>query len=82
MQPRTRIIDLFATFAILEDDRFRRWLDEPRLQRNMQQQLTKLSDLDERGWAIYWHQAYPKHPLAQSHLTAYLGLAEKVREWH
>ncbi len=72
MQPRTRIIDLFATFARLEDDRFERWLDDPRLQRSMQQQLTQLSGIDERGWAIYWHQAYPEHPLAQSHLTAYL----------
>ena len=52
MQPRTRIIDLFATFAILEDDRFRRWLEDPRLQRNMQQQLTKLSGIDERGGSI------------------------------
>jgi RNA polymerase sigma factor (sigma-70 family) len=74
MQPRDRLIDLFSTFALLEDDRFRRWIDDPRLQRSMQRQLTNpvKSPTEEREWAIYWHLAYPKHPLAQSHLTAYL----------
>jgi RNA polymerase sigma factor (sigma-70 family) len=74
MQPRDRLIDLFSTFALLEDDRFRRWIDDPRLQRSMQRQLSNPVDspTEERGWAIYWHLAYPKHPLAQSHLTAYL----------
>jgi RNA polymerase sigma factor (sigma-70 family) len=40
----------------------------------MQRQLTNpiAAPTEERGWAIYWHLAYPKHPLAQSHLTAYL----------
>ena len=75
MHPRDRLIDLFSTFALLEDDRFRRWIDNPRLRRSMQRQLTNNpaeSPTEERGWAVYWHLAYPKHPLAQSHLTAYL----------
>jgi RNA polymerase sigma factor (sigma-70 family) len=72
MQPRDRILDLFTTFAILEDDRFRQWIAEPRLQRSMQQQLTTQTIVDERVWAIYWHREYQQHPLAQSHLTAYL----------
>lgn len=38
----------------------------------MRQQLTTQPDVDEREWAIYWHRAYQEHPLAQSHLTAYL----------
>jgi RNA polymerase sigma factor (sigma-70 family) len=38
----------------------------------MQRQLATQTDIDERVWAIYWHRAYPQHPLAQSHLTAYL----------
>jgi RNA polymerase sigma factor (sigma-70 family) len=73
MRPRDRLIDQFSTFALLEDDRFRRWIDEPKLERSMQQQLTKASQPtidDDRVWAIYWYRL--THPLAQSHLTAYL----------
>lgn len=40
MRPRDRLIDLFSTFARLEDDRFRQWIGDPRLQRSMERQLT------------------------------------------
>ena len=74
MYPRNSSIDLFSTFARLEDDRFRQWIVDPRLQRSMQQQLTNTAKpaTDERVWAIYWHQQWLKHPLAPFHLTAYL----------
>lgn len=75
MRPRDRLIDLFSTFARLEDDRFRQWIGDPRLQRSMERQLTNAipaSSADERLWGVYWHQQHTNHPLAQSHLTAYL----------
>jgi RNA polymerase sigma factor (sigma-70 family) len=74
MRPRDRLIEQFSTFALLEDDRFCRWIDDPRLQRSMKQQLanTDLTTVDERRWAAHWHRQYTKNPLAQSHLTAYL----------
>jgi RNA polymerase sigma factor (sigma-70 family) len=74
MRSRDRLIEQFSTFALLEDDRFCRWIDDPRLQRSMKQQVanTTQPDVDERRWAAHWHRQYTKHPLAQSHLTAYL----------
>jgi RNA polymerase sigma factor (sigma-70 family) len=74
MRPRDRLIDLFSTFALLEDDRFHRWIDDPRLQRSMKQQLANTSQpaADDRVWAAHWHRQHQQHPLAQSHLTAYL----------
>jgi hypothetical protein len=75
MRPRDRLIDLFSTFARLEDDRFRQWIGDPRLQRSMERQLTNAvptTSADERLWGVYWHQQHTNHPLAQSHLTAYL----------
>jgi RNA polymerase sigma factor (sigma-70 family) len=74
MYPRDRLIDLFSTFAILDDDRFRQWVSDPKLQRNMQRHLTDTSkpDTTDKVWAIYWHQNRAKHPLAQIHLAAYL----------
>jgi RNA polymerase sigma factor (sigma-70 family) len=72
MRPRDLLIDQFSTFALLEDDRFRRWIGEPKLVRSMQQQLTNaISPADDRFWAIYWYRQLT-HPLAQFHLTAYL----------
>jgi RNA polymerase sigma factor (sigma-70 family) len=40
----------------------------------MKQQLANTSQptVDERVWAAHWHRQYQQHPLAQSHLTAYL----------
>lgn len=40
----------------------------------MQRQLTDDEECvkDDRVWAIYWHQQWLTHRLAQSHLTAYL----------
>jgi RNA polymerase sigma factor (sigma-70 family) len=74
MRPRDRLIDQFSTFVLLEDDRFERWIGDPKLLRSMEQQLAKTSQptTDDRVWAIYWHRQLIKHPLAQSHLTAYL----------
>jgi RNA polymerase sigma factor (sigma-70 family) len=72
MRPRDRLIELFSTFALLEDDRFCRWIDDPRLQRSIQKQLTSTPEEQADHLAIYWHRHYTKHPLAPSHLTAYL----------
>ncbi len=74
MRPRDRLIDQFSTFALLDDDRFRRWSSEPKLERSMQQQITNASQptTDDRVWAMCWYRQLEKHSLAQSHLTAYL----------
>lgn len=72
MRPRDRLVELFSTFALLEDDRFCRWIDDPRLQRSIQRQLTNTPGQQADHLAIYWHRQCAKHPLAPSHLTAYL----------
>ena len=72
MRPRDRLVELFSTFALLEEDRFCRWIDDPRLQRSIQKQLTQIPGQQADHLAIYWHRQYAKHPLAPSHLTAYL----------
>ncbi len=74
MRPRDRLIDQFSTFALLEQDRFGRWIGDPRLERSMQQQLANTSHptTDDRIWAICWYQQLTVHSLAQLHLTAYL----------
>jgi RNA polymerase sigma factor (sigma-70 family) len=40
----------------------------------MKQQLANTSQpaADDRVWAAHWHRQHQQHPLAQSHLTAYL----------
>ncbi|NJN49435.1 MAG: sigma-70 family RNA polymerase sigma factor [Alkalinema sp. RL_2_19] len=72
MRARDQPVDLFATFAILDGDYFQRWMRDPRLDRNMQRCLAELPDVSEAIWANYWHEHWPQHPLAMSHLTAYL----------
>jgi RNA polymerase sigma factor (sigma-70 family) len=72
MQTRDRPIDLFSTFAILENDWFRRWAIDPRLRASMQRQLTAQPNTTEGVWAIYWHRQWLTHPLARDHLSAYL----------
>lgn len=72
MQPRDRPIDLFSTFALLQDDRFQRWIIDPRLRQAMAQLISHAPDADERVWAGYWHQQWQTHPRAQAHLSAYL----------
>jgi RNA polymerase sigma factor (sigma-70 family) len=72
MQPRDRPIDLFSTFAILENDWFRRWAIDSRLRVSMQRHLTTQPDTTPRVWAIYWHRQWLTHPLARNHLSAYL----------
>jgi RNA polymerase sigma factor (sigma-70 family) len=73
MRPRDRLIDQFSTFALLDRDRFQRWIGDPRLARSMQQQLanTLHPTTDDRIWAICWYRQLT-HPLAQLHLRAYL----------
>ena len=74
MYPRDRLIDLFSTFAILDDDRFRQWVSNPKLQWSMRRELedTSKAVVTDKVWAIYWYQHRAKLPLAQLHLTAYL----------
>jgi RNA polymerase sigma factor (sigma-70 family) len=92
MSPRTKILDLFSTFAILEGDYFQKWLPEPRLRRSMETALANAAELTEldKIWALYWHKRWQTQDSrwAASHLTAYLqepcywvaqGLGQRVR---
>ena len=72
MRPRDRLVELFSTFALLEDDRFCHWIDDPRLQRSMERQLAHTPEQQADRLAIHWHRQHTKHPLAPAHLTAYL----------
>ena len=74
MNPRTSILDLFSTFAYLEEDNFRRWAIDARLRRSIQQCVAAQEDRSEGLWSLYWFQLWQNQssPLAESHLFAYL----------
>lgn len=66
---------MFSTFLRLESDRATGWVTDLRLQRNMSAYLqSAIQPFTDRQWALYWHQIWQRrsHPLAESHLTAYL----------
>jgi RNA polymerase sigma factor (sigma-70 family) len=86
MNPRKNLIAQFSSFALLDDDRFQKWLPDPQLQRSMTQQLhqsmgaasgkmaPQASEETENDWALYWHQAWRQQASQRSqlHLLAYL----------
>ncbi|NEZ55127.1 sigma-70 family RNA polymerase sigma factor [Adonisia turfae] len=74
MRPRTDILAIFSTFIQFEGDRFDAWVSEPRLARNMQQQLLQNRPLEhsEKDWVLYWYRLREENPDATKHLWAYL----------
>jgi len=69
MRPRTAVLDTFSTFAQLAGDRFERWVNDPRLQRNMRRYQdsveAKIEVSGEDGqqagfWALYWYYQWQK----------------------
>lgn len=76
MRPRTQIVDLFSTFAILEGDYFQKWVTEPRLRRNMEVSIANSAKSvgSDTVWAIYWFRQWQSQDThwAEQHLTAYL----------
>lgn len=76
MRPRQEITDMFSTFAQLEAGRFTKWLTDPKLYRNIQHHLERLSSTlkSENFWALYWHKQWRSgfNNLTRMHLLAYL----------
>ncbi len=74
MRSRITLLDLFSTFICFADDRFERWLSDPRLAKSMKQRADDADALGKEGlWALYWHQQWQQqHPQAAAHLCAYL----------
>ena len=74
MNPRTKILDLFSTFAYLEGDNFRRWAIDGKLRRSMERCLATSADRSEGLWSVYWFKQWQSQavPVAESHLFAYL----------
>jgi RNA polymerase sigma factor (sigma-70 family) len=76
MRPRQDITDLFSTFALLDKDKFDRWLTDGKLRRSIQNCLNCSPEVkqSENFWAIYWHKHWQtqSHHLAKMHLLAYL----------
>ncbi len=84
MHPRHNLIDIFSSLIQFEADRFGKWINDPRLKRNMQccceqvasTQLSKqtVGNQSLRFWVLYWHKRWQAQPqdIAQAHLLAYL----------
>lgn len=75
MRSRHDITELFSTFAQFESDRFRQWLSDPKLRRNIEQCLAESAEpFSEDFWSLYWHRCWQQQitPLAKLHLGAYL----------
>ncbi|MBE9068654.1 sigma-70 family RNA polymerase sigma factor [Leptolyngbya cf. ectocarpi LEGE 11479] len=74
MRPRQDLITIFSSYILIETDRFSQWLTDPRLKQSQIKAFAQSSDTDrsKHVWAIYWHQLWPTHRLAQGHLLAYL----------
>jgi RNA polymerase sigma factor (sigma-70 family) len=66
MRSRDTILDLFSTFALLEDDRVRQWWPEPSLRRQMQHCLKDAaapdSSVSEKVWSLYWYKIWQSEP--------------------
>ncbi|MBT9315845.1 sigma-70 family RNA polymerase sigma factor [Leptothoe spongobia] len=74
MHSRTDILAIFSTFIQFAGDRFDTWISDPRLARNMQQELLQNDDADrsEKFWALHWYRRQQHDPHATKHLWAYL----------
>jgi RNA polymerase sigma factor (sigma-70 family) len=81
MRPRQDLIDLFSAFMQFEGDRFRGWVQDGRLRRNMQRNLANCASppqpAPEAYWVLYWYQRWTQPSdtataLAFGHLSAYL----------
>jgi RNA polymerase sigma factor (sigma-70 family) len=74
MNPRTSILDLFSTFARVEEDNFGHWVIDPRLRRSIERCVAAEADRSEGLWSLYWFQQWQDRasPVAESHLFAYL----------
>lgn len=68
------LIEAFCSFIEFQDDRFLRWIIDPRLRRSMEKRLTQSTEISEQFWALYWYRRWQKHPqgLERSHLIAHL----------
>ncbi|NJR40966.1 MAG: sigma-70 family RNA polymerase sigma factor [Leptolyngbyaceae cyanobacterium CSU_1_4] len=71
MKLRQKIIEKFSTFAQFTNDRFSNWAIEPRLQRSMQREIAKTTnlggtELGETFWVLYWYQCYQSQSLTLS----------------
>ncbi|MBU7581841.1 MAG: sigma-70 family RNA polymerase sigma factor [Nostoc sp. TH1S01] len=84
MRPRRAIIEIFSTFAELENDKFSKWVTDIRLRRSMencrQSSLEAGNLLEDVGaehfWSLYWYRIWrlksQSSNLAKQHLSAYL----------
>ncbi len=80
MIKRLTIVEQFSTFILWEDNRFRHWRSDPRLQRSISDGLRQNSTLTSSQWAIVWHSRLDPTAHNQSlqtrqsreHLYAYL----------
>lgn len=86
MLTRQNVIEMFSTFAQLEEDKFSRWLTDTRLRKSIQTCLNEspeVANLDH-FWALYWHKRWQTslNNVAKMHLLAYLQepfyLASKI----
>ncbi len=74
MHPRTKIIEIFATFLQFDGDRFRGWATDGKLRRSMQQCLQQTpKEVSETFWALYWYRIWESQStnLPKEHLVAY-----------
>jgi RNA polymerase sigma factor (sigma-70 family) len=80
MIKRSTIVEQFSTFILWEDNRFRHWHSDPRLQRSISNVLAQNAALTSSQWAAFWHHQLdsidPNRSLqtrqSREHLYAYL----------
>jgi RNA polymerase sigma factor (sigma-70 family) len=75
MRPRQEITEMFSTFALIEADRFQKWLTDSKLHRSIQSCLHSSQEVtSENFWVLYWHKQWHNSPsnIAEMHLSAYL----------
>ncbi|MEL7357250.1 MAG: sigma-70 family RNA polymerase sigma factor [Cyanobacteria bacterium J06560_6] len=88
MRARSNVVEHFSSFLQFEADRASGWVNDRRLQKNMQRccEQTAINVEPEKYWALHWHKLWESVPpsekatnnssiqaqFAQSHLLAYL----------
>jgi RNA polymerase sigma factor (sigma-70 family) len=74
MHPRNSLVEKFSTFLQFDADRFRGWVTDAKLRRNMRSRLKQIpQEMNDGFWALYWYKVWHSQSerIAKEHLLAY-----------
>lgn len=74
MRLRSKITEMFSTFAYFHSDSDAKWITDSKLRRSIENCLEKSSSQSEQFWSLFWYKIWRENAesLAFMHLLAYL----------